>query len=144
MVRLMKVIEVGCIVPQCGNEYFLAKRSEQESYSNQWCSVGGKVESTDKSVFLGSLREFREETGIELPENIEILDQFTFSMFLSDREYRFTHFVIPMSKNIKPTLNSELSDAKWMTIQEAYQYTLTETTRKALEMISNRMAWSIR
>src|ERR1700750_483893 len=59
---------VGCFVESEGKILLLHRQSHRPE-GNTWCSVGGKVEPTDKSLMSAIKREVWEETGIDARED---------------------------------------------------------------------------
>lgn len=54
------------------NKVLLCKRNKKESLPNQWSIPSGKIEK-DETPLDAAFREFKEETDIDLPKNIDLI-----------------------------------------------------------------------
>lgn len=68
MVRIDKMEglkKYGGVLVKCGDEFLLCKRNNQKVLPRVWSIPAGKIESGE-DVVIGSIREFYEETNIQI------------------------------------------------------------------------------
>jgi 8-oxo-dGTP diphosphatase len=127
-------------------KYLIAKRSpDEKAFPNLWTVPGGKLElkdyidkpkDTDEhwyNVFEHVLkREVKEETGLDI-ENIQYLTNMTFI-----RPDKIPVVIVSLFADHKEgsvTLSDDLTDHKWVTLEEAKDYKLISGIYEELEML---------
>ena len=96
----------------------LAKRKGENDYDGVFSFIGGKMETTDKSLIEGLTREKNEEVG----ENFKIKVFHTFSHNLLWRRNDGNAMVLPhylaIHESGEITLNEEYSEYVWVPLDE--------------------------
>ena len=139
-------IVATCIVVKDG-KFLIAKRSEEEErWSGRWTVPGGKLEKDEYmkrphdtkegqwyNVFEDLVRrEVKEEVGLDI-KNIKYLTSLAFK-----REDGVPTIIVSLyadSDEGAITLSDELTDYRWITIEEAENYDLIDGIYEELEML---------
>jgi len=139
-------IVATCIVVKDG-KFLIAKRSEEEErWSGRWTVPGGKLEKDEYmkrphdtkegqwyNVFEDLVRrEVKEEVGLDI-KNIKYLTSLAFK-----REDGVPTIIVSLyadSDEGAITLSNELTDYRWITIEEAENYDLIDGIYEELEML---------
>ncbi|MBS3155897.1 NUDIX domain-containing protein [Candidatus Woesearchaeota archaeon] len=139
-------IVATCIVVRDG-KFLIAKRSEQEKrWSGRWTVPGGKLEKGEYkrrpkdtkeghwyNVFENLVkREVKEEVGLDI-KNIRYLTSLAF-----EREDGVPTLIVSLyayNDGDEIVLSDELSDYKWVNLEEAKNYDLIEGIYEELEML---------
>ena len=96
----------------------LAKRAGEADYDGTWSFIGGKMETTDKTLVAGMQREKNEEIGADA--QVQILPTETYNLLFRKKDGN--SMVLPhiaglyLSGNI--VLNEEYSEYRWVPLQE--------------------------
>lgn len=117
----------------------LCKRKGEADYDGIFSFIGGKMETTDKSLIDGLQREKNEEVG----KNFKIKIYPTFSFNLLFRKKAGNAMVLPhylavhLKGNIK--LNEEYSEYRWIPINELSKFepkipSIPETVKELLRL----------
>jgi 8-oxo-dGTP diphosphatase len=126
------VVGIGAIIVQ-DDRILLAKRGSEPG-KGKWSVPGGLVELGEK-VEKAVVREVKEETNLDV-EVTRLVDAVNNIIKDSDGKLRF-HFVILdfITKLNGGTLqsSSDVLDTKWVRIDEAEDYDLTDTFREFLK-----------
>jgi 8-oxo-dGTP diphosphatase len=114
------IVGVGAVVIQDGR--VLVVRRATEPLKGEWSIPGGMLELGEK-LREGIAREVREETGLEVDVG-EVLD--VFDSIFPDPEGRTQYHFVLIDYLCRPTggelrASSDVSDAKWVTAEEASQ-----------------------
>ncbi|PIN90815.1 hypothetical protein COU60_00540 [Candidatus Pacearchaeota archaeon CG10_big_fil_rev_8_21_14_0_10_34_76] len=143
------VVATGIIVKD--GKFLIAKRSEKEKrWPGRWTVPGGKLEKKDYvnrktdtpggqwyNVFEDLLRrEVMEEVGIEI-KNIKYLTSLSFL-----REDGIPTIVISLFADYDSgeiTLNDELTEYCWVSLDEARDYDLIDGIYEELEMLDKHL-----
>ena len=152
-------IVATCIVVRDG-KFLIAKRSEQEKrWPGRWTVPGGKLEKGEYkrrskdtkeghwyNVFENLVkREVKEEVGLDI-KNIKYLTSLAF-----EREDGIPTLIVSLyadNDGDEIVLSDELSDYKWVNLEEAKSYELIEGSYEELEMVDRvlkgeeRIEWS--
>ena len=139
-------IVATCIVVKDG-KFLIAKRSEEEErWPGRWTVPGGKLEKDEYmkrphdtkegqwyNVFEDLVRrEVKEEVGLDI-KNIKYLTSLAFK-----REDGVPTIIVSLyadSDEGAITLSDELTDYRWITIEEAENYDLIDGIYEELEML---------
>jgi len=138
------IVVTGIIIKN--KKYLITKRSENEkAFPNQWTVSGGKLEMQDYTsrpkdttdhwynVFENVLiREVKEETNLEI-ENLRYLT--SLSYLRSDNIPTIIVSLYADYKSGEIKLPEELTDYKWVTLEDAKKYDLIEGIYEELEML---------
>jgi 8-oxo-dGTP diphosphatase len=142
---LQPVVGVGAVIVDCGR-LVLVKRGAEPALG-KWSFPGGAVE-LGEAVRDAAVRETREECGLDV-ELVEDTPMDAYDILTADEEGRLRyHYVLlqflvrPKGGVLKPT--SDVTDAKWVPLDEVEKYDLTESVRsfflkhrKKLEKVSS-------
>jgi len=143
--RKAHYVAVTAIVVKDG-KYLIAKRSlDEKVFPGLWTVPGGKIEVDDYkslpkdtgshwyNIFENALRrEVREEAGIEI-DNIRYLTSLAF--FRPDGIPVIVVSLFADHSGGDVTLNPELSDFAWVTLEEAKKYEFIEGILEEIEML---------
>jgi len=139
-------IVATCIVVKDG-KFLIAKRSEEEErWPGRWTVPGGKLEKDEYmkrphdtkegqwyNVFEDLVRrEVKEEVGLDI-KNIKYLTSLAFK-----REDGVPTIIVSLYADNDEgaiTLSDELTDYRWITIEEAENYDLIDGIYEELEML---------
>lgn len=126
------IVGIGAIIVQDG-KILLAKRGSEPG-KGKWSVPGGLVELGEK-VEKAVVREVKEETNLDV-EVVRLIDAVNNIIQDSNGKLRF-HFVILdyLTKLKGGTLqsSSDVLDTKWVRLEEAEDYDLTDTFRAFLK-----------
>lgn len=124
------VLGVGAVIVQDG-KLVLVRRGVEPALG-KWSIPGGAVE-LGEAVRDAAIREAKEECGLD----IELIDDKPVDVFdnlIMDEDGRLRyHYVLlqflarPKGGTLKPT--SDVTDARWVPLEEVAQYDLTESFR---------------
>lgn len=124
------VLGVGAVIVQDG-KLVLVRRGVEPALG-KWSIPGGAVE-LGEAVRDATIREAKEECGLD----IELIDDKPVDVFdnlIMDEDGRLRyHYVLlqflarPKGGTLKPT--SDVTDARWVPLEEVVQYDLTESFR---------------
>jgi 8-oxo-dGTP pyrophosphatase MutT (NUDIX family) len=130
-----KLEAVGCFV-QCDGEIILLHRQNNKPQGDTWGIPSGKIDGEDDARTT-MLRELKEETGFEIPENEMLLFKTIFVKYDSyDFIYHIFYTTINNKKKIK-LKNDEHKDAKWITPNDALALPLIEDLDGCIKLFSN-------
>jgi 8-oxo-dGTP diphosphatase len=101
-----------------GNEYILLTKRKIEPYINKWCLPGGHINNYE-SAKNAVIREVREETGLDY----QPLFYNYFDEIIPDQNIHAVVLVFTgISDGALVKNNAEVSDAKWILLNEALSY----------------------
>ena len=125
-----------CFIEQEG-QFLLLKRAVDSYQGGLWTAApGGKLESNETPL-EGTIREVREETGIELEPNQITFIQTVYYQF-SDIEYRLHLFYTQLEQKPCVTLSqAEHTEFKWASLQDAIEWPIMRGGRECIEFILN-------
>lgn len=112
-------IALFCKGPE-GYEILLGKRSVSKDFG-KWSIPGGAKEGCDKSFKEAAMREFKEETGINIKDISSFLCDKTIFVFPFFKWV--TYFYITKRNNF-PFNPSEFSELKWINVKKIKEYEL--------------------
>lgn len=132
------------------NKYLIVKRADHESFRPGWWTVpGGKLETSDymeRSVDIGQhwynvmedalRREVLEETGLKI-KNIQYLTSLAFIRPDKVPTICISFYANYDSGDVK--LCEDMSDYKWVTLEEAKDYKLIEGIWEEIEMLDRKL-----
>lgn len=126
------LVGVGAVAIRDGK--ILVVKRAFEPGAGKWSIPGGLVEVGEK-LSEACIREMKEETGIEI-QVLELIN--VFDMIDRDASGKVQYHYVLIDFLAKPvggveTPNTEVTDMKWVTHQEAMALDLTRTARRALE-----------
>lgn len=142
-------VSVTGIIKQNG-KYLICKRSPKEkAFPNKWCVPGGKIEMKDfvnspkgtsthwLDIFEKILeKEIMEETNLKI-KNINYVSNLAFI-----RPNGFSTIIVSLSADYaggEIRLNpEELTDYKWITLEEAKNYDLIENIYEQIEKVDSK------
>jgi mutator protein MutT len=130
-------IVTNSVILECDGKFLIIRRRPDEvAFPGKWEFVGGKLENGE-SLREGLKRETKEETGLELEENISFL-----------RDYEFTRrdghhvvglvFVARAGKG-KVKLCQDHTEYAWISPGEASKYDLIEGLGKELKQAAEML-----
>ena len=121
---------VGSLVVGPSGRVLLIKTRK---WNNTWGVPGGKIDYGE-TIKEALLREFREETGLEL---LKITWGPVQESVCGNEFYKDAHFIllnfIAYSHSEDVTLNDEAEAFTWVTVNEALKYDLNTPTRRLVE-----------
>jgi len=124
------VVGVGVVIVECG-KLVLVKRGAEPALG-KWSFPGGAVE-LGEAVRDAAVREAKEECGLEV-ELVEDRPMDAYDILTLDESGRLRyHYVLlqflaqPKEGALKPT--SDVTDARWVPLEEVKKYDLTESVR---------------
>jgi 8-oxo-dGTP diphosphatase len=140
------IVVTGIVIKE--GKYLITKRSPKEkAFPNLWTVPGGKLEKEDYlnrpkdtsvhwyNVFEGVLiREIKEEVGLDI-KNIRYLTSLAYVRSDNIPTIIISLFADYKSGNLE--LCPELTEFKWVSLQEAKEYELIEGIYEELEMLDN-------
>jgi len=83
---------VGCYLVQQGH-ILLLKRHHLKPQGGLWCVPGGKMEAGE-SVLEAAVREFKQETGLDLPQNLDCRISCPLPVAVRYPNYDFFYFML--------------------------------------------------
>lgn len=103
---------VGCFILNQG-EILLLLRADHTPFGNTWGLPSGKVEKTDKCIYLAMKREIFEETGLEIPV-AEL--EYSRTIFVRNSQIEFVYHIYICNLATRPqvTLSHEHNDSLWI------------------------------
>lgn len=129
------LVVVACYI-FVGNRCLMVKRADSKKIGGgRWGVPAGKVEKNE--LFIDALvREIYEETTIALDKkSLKLMT----SLFIATLcNYEFHMFTVEYSDFPKVSLNSENSDYRWVTLEEAFAMPLVEGGLEALQIAYER------
>ena len=124
------VLGVGAVIMQDG-KLVLVRRGFEPALG-KWSIPGGAVE-LGEAARDAAIREAKEECGLDI-ELIDYKPMDVFDNLIRDEDGRLRyHYVLlqflaqPRGGTLKPT--SDVTDARWVPLEEVEQYDLTESFR---------------
>jgi 8-oxo-dGTP diphosphatase len=124
------VVGVGVVIVDCGR--LVLVRRGAEPALGKWSFPGGAVE-LGEAVRDAAVREAKEECGLE----VELVDGVPMDVYdilkVDDGGHLRYHYVLlqflarPKEGALKPT--SDVTDARWVPLEEVENYDLTESVR---------------
>jgi len=121
------------------SKVLLAKRQSEEDYDSTFSFIGGKMQTSDKSIIEGLKREKDEELGINFKINLYK----TFSTNVLFQKANGKSMILPHYLAIEEegeiTLNEEYSTYKWIHINELNEFepkipNIPETVKQLLRL----------
>lgn len=126
------LVGIGAVIVQDGKILLVKRASEPDK--GKWSVPGGLVELSEK-LEKTVIREVKEETNLDV-EVVRLIDAVDNIVLDLNRKLRF-HFVIldylTELKGGSLQSSSDVTDAKWVRIEEAEDYDLTKTFREFLK-----------
>jgi len=126
------LVGIGAVIVQDGKILLVKRASEPDK--GKWSVPGGLVELSEK-LEKTVIREVKEETNLDV-EVVRLIDAVDNIVLDINRKLRF-HFVIldylTQLKGGSLQSSSDVTDAKWVRIEEAEDYDLTKTFREFLK-----------
>ena len=100
-----------------------------------WGTAGGKIQygETMEAAFY---REMQEELGARL-QNIQFVvvqDSIDSAEFYSNRHFILLNYYSTVEREFEFQLNAEITEARWISVGQAFQLALNKPTRKLLEI----------
>ena len=134
------IVAVGIVLVDFKNKRVLLIKRGNEPGKGLWSIPGGVVELGEKLIHAAK-RELKEETGLEC----EVLGVFHIDqVIIRDEHNRIKwHYILidvlaePIGGTLKPS--SDVMDAKWLSIEEAFNMKLTNATRRMLKRLSRML-----
>jgi len=126
------IVGIGAIIIQDG-KILLAKRGSEPG-KGKWSVPGGVVELGEK-LEKTVVREVKEETNIDV-EVVHVIDAVNNIVQDSDGKLHFHFVILNYLTELKGgTLqsSSDVLDTKWVSLEEAEDYDITETFREFLK-----------
>jgi len=129
------------ILSEDKNKVLLAKRRGEADFDGTYSFVGGKMETSDKTMLDGMKREKDEEIGNDV--KIKVLPHETYNLLFRKKDGNV--MLLPHIAGIyvsgKINLNEEYSDYKWVSLAELESFepkidTVYELTRWAKEKLT--------
>jgi 8-oxo-dGTP diphosphatase len=124
------VVGVGVVIVDCGR--LVLVRRGAEPALGKWSFPGGAVE-LGEAVRDAAVREAREECGLDV-ELVDGVPMDVYDILKVDEGGRLRyHYVLlqflarPREGVLKPT--SDVTDARWVSLEEVEKYDLTESVR---------------
>jgi len=134
------VVGVGVVIVDCG-KLVLVRRGAEPAL-NKWSFPGGAVE-LGEAVRVAALREAKEECGLDV-ELVDGVPMDVYDILKVDESGRFQyHYVLlqflarPKDGILKPT--SDVTDARWVPLDEVENYDLTESVRSFFRKHRNKL-----
>ncbi|HCB35793.1 MAG: hypothetical protein A2W52_01510 [Candidatus Taylorbacteria bacterium RIFCSPHIGHO2_02_49_25] len=117
--KLHSIIVNGVIFK--GDKVLVSQRSTSESHEpGKWTIPGGKVDRTDGDVFniieKTLAREIREETGVEIKDEIQLVTNNTF--IRTDGQHVIALIFKCLYKSGKPRPLEDTTDCRWVSLSE--------------------------
>jgi 8-oxo-dGTP diphosphatase len=130
---------VGVIIVK-DRKVLLLKRVENRGpeyrFPGYWCIPGGHVE-LGETLEQAAIREVKEETGLDV-SNLKFLFNIE-EMFPEFEWWAVGHtFIAHVNETDVKVQESEISDFKWVTIDEAIKEKLAFETKKGLEKFRDK------
>jgi 8-oxo-dGTP diphosphatase len=125
---------VTCYLTHRG-KFLILKRSKEESYPEQWCAPGGKLENGENRR-KAIVREIEEETGIML--NKHKID-FIKTVFVKypDFDFEFSMFRADLESFPEIILDEDQQDYAWVTPEESLSYDLVPDEAECIKLSFN-------
>ena len=127
---LQPIIGVGAVILDC-SKIVLVKRGAEPALG-KWSFPGGAVE-LGETVRDAVIRETKEETGLDI-ELVEDTPMDAYNILALDKTGRLRyHYVLlqflarPKHGKLEPT--SDVTDARWVPLEEVENYDLAESVR---------------
>lgn len=98
--------------------FVVRKISESDRWSGQVAFPGGKWELIDKDLIDTARRELLEETGIDLGENLEVVEILKEASPSNMPQLKVTPFLVKASSKPSIKLSEELSTYFWASVRE--------------------------
>lgn len=103
-------------------------------YASRWHLVGGGIKKGE-TLAHGAVREVKEELGIDIDESK--LVSLGNGMLRAKNNYDYGLFFYPLDEEPKLKLRkSEITNAKFFTIQEIPKIQTSDTVQKALQLLA--------
>lgn len=130
----LHIVAVNGFLKNTEGKYLILKRSEKEvAYPGKWSVPGGKVEGKD-SIKEALKREFLEESGLVIGDEIKFLGEFEFTRPDGYHVIGMRFLCEYVSGDLKIDEN-DFSDGAWMGLEELDKYDLIDGVRKEFEML---------
>jgi 8-oxo-dGTP pyrophosphatase MutT (NUDIX family) len=115
-----------------GLEMLFIRRAEhpQDPWSGQMAFPGGRAEPGDADLRATAVRETREETGIDLEAQAELigpLDELRAMARLRPVDLAITPFVFRLQRDVTPVLSDEVRSLHWLPFEELLRPDLRST-----------------
>ncbi|PVX26742.1 MAG: NUDIX hydrolase [Candidatus Bathyarchaeum sp.] len=128
------VVGVGAVIVECGR-VVLVKRGAEPSLG-KWSFPGGVVELGEK-VRDAVVRETKEETGLDV-ELIRDAPMDAYDIFALDKQGRLWYHYVLLQFLVRPKqgvlkATSDVTDARWVSLEEAENYNLAESVRSFIK-----------
>lgn len=126
------IVGIGAIIVQNG-KILLAKRGSEPG-KGKWSVPGGLVELGEK-VEEAVVREVKEETSLDV-EVVRLIDVVNNIVQDSNGKLRFHFVILDYLTKLKGGVlqsSSDVLDTKWVRLEEAEDYDLTDTFRTFLK-----------
>jgi 8-oxo-dGTP diphosphatase len=134
------VVGVGVVIVDCG-KLVLVKRGAEPALG-KWSFPGGAVE-LGEAVRDAAVREAREECGLDV-ELVEDKPMDAYDILTLDESGRLRyHYILlqflarPKDGVLEPT--SDVTDARWVPLEEVEKYDLTESVRLFFRKYRNKL-----
>lgn len=115
----MHVVPVTATIEKDG-KFLLVKRSaEEENHPGKWIFPGGKVERGEDAL-QGLIREIKEETGLEVEDNVGLIRTYNFTRADGSNGLGFVFVLRWNSGEVK--LGDGLTDYAWIFPDEIKKY----------------------
>jgi 8-oxo-dGTP diphosphatase len=134
------IVGVGVVIME-GGRLVLVRRGAEPALG-KWSFPGGAVE-LGETVREAAVREAKEECGLDV-EIVEETPMDAYDILELDEEGRLRyHYVLlqflaePKDGVLEPT--SDVTDARWIPLEEAENYDLAESVRSFIEKHRNKL-----
>lgn len=123
------IIGVGAIILKNKNILLTKRVSNKKNFPNFWTIPAGRLESTDKFLEIGAIREVKEEVNLDfIPKK-----KFNFyETYINNQRIISIIFIGSYSGKLK-FLKSEISKINWFTYKEAKKLKLAFAYKKTIE-----------
>jgi 8-oxo-dGTP diphosphatase len=122
-------------------KFLIAKRGPNEIHMpNTWSVPGGKVDSTteEANVLRNALkREIREEVGIEIDDDIELI--YDNSFIRSDGAHVVMMIFLCRYKSGKARPLEDTAELKWLTLEELKRLNIEDHMKMEIKALANHV-----
>jgi len=116
------------------NDYaiLLGKRTIKPN-KGKWSIPGGRFEKSDNFFFETAIREFREETGINLSNSVNEKNAIICSFHYPCFEWKTFMFEVDSDFHVPETFCYEFSEMRFISLKEIHQYELAFGVKKEIK-----------
>ena len=110
-------------------------------HKDKWSIPGGGFEKTDKSLFETAIREFREETGINISNTVNENDAIICSFHYPCFEWKTFMFEVSSDFTVPNSFCYEFSKMRFITLEDIHQYKLAFGVKKEIKHFKRKIAF---